>query len=588
MNNAQIAEVFENIAGLLEMKGESTFTVRAYQRAARTIERHPAELEQMVELGEDLQQIPGIGKAISDKITELVNTGELGYFERLKADFPPDIMELMEIPGLGPKTIMRLWKELDVTSIAQLEQALDDGRVAALPRMGKKTADNIRKHIQFARSKGTRFPIAKAMPIAERIVAALRERCSSIQKLEIAGSLRRYEETIGDIDLVCTAAAAKEVLDAFVALPGVVEVLGHGEAKASVVLDSGIQVDIRVGEDRQFGSLMQYFLGGQQHNIQLRDHANKMGLSLNEYGIKSIETGEVEEFADEESIYERLGLQFVPPELRTGGAEIELAQRGRIPRLVEIADIRGDLHVHTDWSDGRDPMEVMIAAARERGLEYVAITDHSVGRGIANGLSVERLRSHMERLREIEATIGGIRVLCGTEMDIRADGSLDYPDDVLEQLDWVVGSIHSAMGQDSDKMTERIIMAMRNPHVDAIGHLSTRLIGERQPINADYEAIFRAAAETGTALEINGSPERLDLKDSHVYRARELGAPLVISTDAHTTEALNNNARYGVAVARRGWCEPKHILNTLPVNDFLKYLNTEKPRRTEFFLNYAK
>ncbi|MCH8108695.1 MAG: PHP domain-containing protein, partial [Chloroflexi bacterium] len=364
----------------------------------------------------------------------------------------------------------------------------------------------------------------------------------------------------------------------FVELPGVVDVLGHGDTKASVVLDERIQVDLRVVKQSQFGSLMQYFSGGQQHNIRLRDYANKLGLSLNEYGMTDTATGNLEEFADEKDIYARLGLQYIPPEIRIGTSEIDIARDHKIPELVQQNDIKGDLHVHTDWSDGRDPMEVMIAAAKERGLQYVVITDHSVGRGIANGLSIERLRDHMAQLREIEKRIGGIRVLCGTEMDIRADGSLDYPDDILKELDWVIGSIHSAMNQDSEVMTERIITAMRNPYVSVIGHLTTRLVGERQPINADFEAIFKAAADTGTALEINASPERLDLKDTHVYRARELGATLVISTDAHTVEALDN-VRYGVAVARRGWCEARHILNTRPVTDFLSYLALNKSER---------
>ena len=578
MNNSQIAEVFENIAGLLEMKGEQVFTVRAYQRAARTIERFPSELDQMVREEKDLREIPGIGKAIADKISELVNTGNLDYFERLKAEFPEGIVELMHVPGLGPKTTVRVWKELGVTSTPELEKAATDGSLAALPRLGKKTADNILRHIQFARSKGERIPIARAMPTAIRIIAALRERCPGIIRLEIAGSLRRFEETIGDIDLVCTAPDAKEVLDAFVGLPGVVDVLGHGDTKASVVLDERIQVDLRVVKQSQFGSLMQYFSGGQQHNIRLRDHANKLGLSLNEYGLTDTATGSLEEFAEERDIYARLDLQYVPPELRTGTSELDIARDHKIPQLVQQSDIKGDLHVHTDWSDGRDAMEVMIAAAKERGLQYIAITDHSVGRGIANGLSIERLRDHMAQLREIEQRIGGIKVLCGTEMDIRADGSLDYPDDVLKELDWVIGSVHSAMNQDSEVMTERILTAMRNPYVSVIGHLSTRLVGERQPINADFEAIFKAAAETGTALEINASPERLDLKDTHVYRARELGAILVISTDAHTVESLDN-VRYGVAVARRGWCEAKHILNTRPATDFLSYLALNKSER---------
>ena len=431
------------------------------------------------------------------------------------------------------------------------------------------------------------MPIARAQPICDRLIGSLQEQCPSIRRIVPGGSLRRFEETIGDIDLVCTADDPSQVLNALVAMPNVADVIGHGDTKASVYLTDGIQVDLRVVNERHFGALLQYFSGNLQHNILLRDRANALNLSLNEYGITDRETGVIEEFPEEETLYNRLGLQYIPPELRQGVGEVKAALENRIPRLVEVSDIRGDLHDHSDWSDGRDPMEAMVLAVKERGLEYLAMTDHSVGRGIANGLSVERLERHMALVRQLECDIGGIRLLCGTEMDIRADGSLDYDDDVLERLDWVIGSIHSGMGQDVATMTERVIKAMRNPHVDVIGHLSTRLVGERQPVEADYEAIFRAAAETGTALEINASPERLDLRDSHAARARELGVPLAISTDAHTIEALNNT-RFGVGVARRAWCEPHHILNTLPFGSFLEYLRLPKSKRTEAFARLAR
>ena len=586
MNNSQIAELFENIAGLLDMKAESVFTVRAYQRAARTIERLPAELDQMLHADKDLKELPGIGQAISDKITELVNTGRLTYYESLKAEFPEGILDLMHIPGMGPKTTVRAWKEMGITTVSELEEAAKDGRLESLPRMGKKSAENILRHIQFARTKDQRMPIGGALPIAKRVMAALRQQCPTITRLVAAGSLRRFEETIGDIDLVCTATNPQEPLDALVSLPNVTEVLGHGSTKASVVLTDGIQLDLRVVEDRHFGALLQYFTGSQQHNIRLRELANRMDLSLNEYGLTHTDTGEIEDFPDEESLYARLGLQYIPPELRMGMTEIDVALRRDIPQLVQQEDIRGDLHLHTDWSDGRDPMEAMIAAAKERGLQYIAITDHSVGRGIANGLSPERLQQHKAQLRQAALHIGGTKILCGTEMDIRADGSLDYSDDILKDLDWVIGSVHSAMGQDPQTMTERIIKAMRNPYVSVIGHLTTRLIGERKPIDADFEALFKAAADTGTALEINASPSRLDLKDTHVYRARELGVPLVISTDSHTMESLDDMSN-GAAIARRGWCEPKHILNTLSLKDFTSYLRAKKPQRTKVFANHG-
>ncbi|MCY4654059.1 MAG: DNA polymerase/3'-5' exonuclease PolX [Dehalococcoidia bacterium] len=557
------------------MKGEKSFTVRAYQRAERTIERFPRDMDAMVAEGEDLTKIPGVGKAISDKITELVTTGKMSYLERLEGEFPDGVLDLIEIPGLGPKTVVRLWKELDVTSVEALEVAVEDGRVESLPRMGKKSAENIGRAIQFARSRSDRFPIARAMEISRRVAAHLRQNCAGISQLVVCGSIRRFEETVGDLDLVCVTSDPAAAMDAMAGMDGVASVLGHGDKKTSVVLDSGLQVDLRVCEPEYLGAMLQYFTGNLHHNVLLREIAAGLGLSLNEYGLKDVETGVLETYPTEETLYERLGLQYVPPELRQGAGEVERARDGDIPRLVELSDIRGDLHTHTDWSDGRDTMEEMVLEAKARGLEYIAVTDHSVGRGIANGLSVERLESHGRRLKELEYDIGGIRILRGTEMDIRADGTLDYSDEVLDTLDWVVASVHSAMGQDSATMTDRIITAMKNPRVSAIGHLSTRLIGERRPVDADYDAIFRAAAGTGTALEINGSLERLDLRDTHVSRARELGAALVINTDAHTTEGLGN-MEYGVSLARRGWCEASHIVNCMGADELTVWLRKKR------------
>jgi DNA polymerase (family 10) len=577
MNNVQIAEIFENIAGLLEIKGEQRFVVVSYQRAARAIDHLSTEIEQMLRDEEDLTEISGVGKAIA---------GKMDFYEKLRGEFPDGILDVMHVPGVGPKSAKRLWEELDVTTVEKLEEVAKDGRLASLPRMGQKKADNILKEIAASRTKDDRVPIARALPAAERVIAALRERCPSIVRLEAAGSLRRFEETIGDIDLVCTSTNPQEVLDALVELPNVTNVLAHGEKKSSVVLSEGVQVDLRVVDDSQYGSLLQYFSGDKQHNIRLRELAQRQGLSVNEYGIKDNETEEIESFTDEQSLYERLGLQYIPPELRRGGEEIDRAKKKDIPRLIEVGDLKGDLHVHTEWSDGRDPTELMVVTAQERGYEYVAITDHSVGRGIANGLNEERLHEHIREIRELEQGLGSIKILAGSEVDIRADGSLDYPDDLLNHLDWVVASVHSAMGQDAETMTARIIKAMHNPHVTAIGHLTTRMIGERKPIEADFEAIFRAAAETGTALEINASPQRLDLKDIHAHRARELGVPLVIDSDAHRTESLDNQ-RYGVAVARRAWCESKHILNTLPLDAFMGYLSLEKSKRSRFLAEHG-
>lgn len=579
MTNEEIAEVFEQISELLEMKGESSFMIRAYQRAGRILERMPDDVETLVIRGDNLTKIPGIGKAISAKIHELTDTGNLQYLENLKNEFPPGILEIMQLPGLGPKTIARMWKELGITTIGGLETAIKNGSLASLPRFGTKSADNILKSIQFAKSKDNRVPIATALRVAKQLITTLRDRCPSIKKLVICGSLRRFEETIGDIDLICVTDEPDNALKTLIELPSVADILTQGVTKVSVILESDIQVDMRVTTPESAGVMVQYFTGNVQHNVMLSQRAIGMGFTLNEHGLKNQKTGDMETFENEESLYSRLGMQFMPPEIRGGALEIDLAVSKDIPRFVEVSGIRGDLHTHTDWSDGRDSMEAMVTVAKMRGLQYIAITDHSAGRGIANGLSIERLKNHMALADDVERKIGGIRVFSGTELDIRADGSLDYPDDILRDLDWVVASVHSAMGQDLPVMTERIIAAMRNPYVSAIGHLSTRLIGQRKPVEADYEQIFKAAKDTGTALEINSSLERLDLKDSHIRRAKEMGVMLVISTDAHTTEGLSN-LEFGTRLARRGWCEARHIMNTLDVDKFSALLAKDKSVRT--------
>ncbi len=586
MNNPQVARIFEGIAGLLEIKGEQRFTVVAYQRVARTIDQLPTELDQMLRDGEDLKAIPGIGKAISQKISELVSTGKLDFFERLRSEFPDGILEVMRVPGVGPKTAKRLWDELGVTNVNQLEGAALDGSLAALPRMGKKKADSILQAVASFEKSDDRQPIARAMPAADRVVEALRDKCPGIGRLVVAGSLRRFEETIGDINLVCTAEDAAEVLDTLVGLPNVTQVLNRDDDAASVMLGEGLAASLRIVEDARFGAVLQHLTGSRRHNGMLKERALEMGLTLDVDGITDDESGVLEEIASEEALYARLGLQHITPELRLGLDEIDDAANGSLPRLVEPTDLRGDLHVHSDWSDGREPLELMVASAKDRGYGYVAITDHSAGRGIANGLTPERLESHQAELRRVEAAIGGIRVLSGSEVDIRADGSLDYSDEVLATLDWAVASIHSGLGQPRDVMTARIIKAMHNPHVTAIGHLSARRLDDRKGIDADFETIFAEAAKTGTVLEINAAPERLDLRDSHIQRARELGVLLAIDSDAHTVERLGNQ-RYGVGIARRGRCEAHHIVNTLPTEAFLDFLSIEKSRRREALQAYA-
>ena len=570
------------MATLLEMKGDTVFKIRAYQRAARTISQLSFPLEQGVREEVDLKKIPGIGKAINDKIREYLKSGRVSAYDKLLAELPDGVLTLLTIPGIGPKTAMLISQELGVSTIEGVEKAIHEGQLASLPRLGGKTAENILRHIHSLRTKDGRTPIGQALSLAEETVCALRQECPHIAQLHPAGSLRRWEETIGDIDLVGTSAQPEAVSQALVNLPGVQEVLGQEPKKTSVVLEPGMQIDLRIGREDSFGALLQYFTGSQQHNIRLRELANRMGLSLNEYGITHLDTGKVESFSDETAFYARLGLPYIPPpELRLGVNELAVAQEGTLPQLVEESDLRGDLHLHSNWSDGRDPIESMIEAAVAQDYQYMALTDHSSGRGIANGLSDQRLAEQIQLLHSLQDRYP-ITLLCGSEVDIRADGTLDYSDELLSQLDVVVASVHSAMGQDRETMTNRIIKAMRHPSVTIIGHPSTRLLSRREPVDFDLEALLQAARETGTAMEINASPERLDLKDIHAYRARKLGVPLVINTDSHHYTSLGQR-RFGVGVARRAWCEPRHILNTLPVQQFLTFIRTSKPERMRLF-----
>lgn len=572
MNNVAIAKVFQDMADLLELRGENPFKIRAYQKAARTIESLPVELAQLMEEGR-LREIPGVGEAISKKITELLTTGKLEAYEKLRAEFPQGIIELMTIPGVGPKTALRLSKELGISNVDELEKAILEGKVASLYRLGEKTAENILRHIQTMRRKDKRIPLGEALPLAEEIVAALKD-LPGVRHLVPAGSLRRFKETIGDIDIMGTADDPEGVIKAFVRLPQVEEVLAQGSTKASVIVRSGLQVDLRMVENDSFGSLLQHFTGSKEHNVALRERAVKQGLSLSEYGITVLMTGETEKFATEEDFYRRIGLQYIPPELREARGEIEMAEKRALPRLIEVSDIKGDFHVHTEWSDGHESIEAMVNAAQARGYKYLAITDHSAGRGIAHGLNEERLRQQMAEIKELNGRLKGIRIFTGIEVDIRADGALDFPDELLRELDVVVAAVHSAMGQDKDKMTKRIIRALENPHIDILAHPTCRLLGEREPIDVDIEEVFRAAVRTNTALEINAMPDRLDLKDIHVMRARELGVRLVIGTDAHSAAQLDF-IRFGVGVARRGWCEAKHILNTKGLREVEAFLKRD-------------
>lgn len=574
MKNNEMARVFQDIADLLDFKGGNVFKVRAYQKAARAIEHYPRELKIMLEEGEDLQNIPGVGEAIAKKMAELLNTGKLDYYENLKAELPQGITSLLDIPGIGPRTAKKLSSELGISSVDELERAINEGAVAELFGLGGKTAENMLHQIQALRRKDQRIPIGEALPAAEEIITALAS-IPGVRNLTPAGSLRRFRETVGDIDLMGTADKPGEAIDAFVALPQVAQVLGQGSTKASVIVSGGLQADLRMVEHESFGSLLQYFTGSKQHNISLRERARRQGLKLSEYGIAVVATDMLEKFATEEEFYDRLGLQYIPPELREAHGELARAEQRTLPKLVELSDIKGDLHIHTEWSDGHDSIEDLALAARDMGYQYIAITEHSAGRGIAHGLDAERLRRQIAEIRALNERVTGIRVLAGIEVDIRADGRLDLPHDVLSELDIVIAAVHSAMHQSEEQMTQRVISAIADPDVDIVAHPTCRLMGGREPVAIDLEAVFRAAAKNDKMVEINAMPDRLDLRDIHALRAKDMGVKLTIGTDAHSIAHLGF-MRFGVGVARRAWCEPQHIVNTLPLADLLAVLSRNR------------
>jgi DNA polymerase (family X) len=573
MRNDDVARVFQQIADLLRIKGENVFKVRAYENAARTIDHLPVEVSQIAADGR-LSEIPGVGEAISRKITELIDTGHLQFYEDLEASLPEGVLTLLSVPGIGPRLAYRLAVEMGVKDLSELEAALADGRIAALPRLGEKTAENLRRALGAQRRLDRRIPLYAALPVVEEITAAL-EGTPGLKHLMAAGSVRRFKETVGDVDLMGTADDPASVTEAFVNLPLAAEVIAHGDTKASIRTARGLQVDLRIVPHAAFGSLLQHFTGSKEHNVKLRERALRHGLKLSEYGIVDMNTGEIEEFADETAFYARLGLAYIPPEIRQGGDEISRAEADDLPRLVEISDVRGDLHLHTDWSDARDSLADMAVAARQRGYAYIAITDHSGGLGIAHGLDAGRVKEQIAAIETLRREMPDIYIFSGLEVDIRADGSLDLPDAVLAELDIVIASVHNSLNQPEEIITKRVLRALENPLVTILGHPTSRQMPQRPPTELDMEAVFQAARRHGKVLEINSMPNRLDLKDSHIRRARELGIKLAISSDAHRKEQLSV-LRYGIGTARRGGCPPDDIINTWPLEKLKRFLTERR------------
>lgn len=565
LSNAEVAATLTRLADLLAIRGENRFKVGAYRRAAESIAQQSEPLAAIRKRG-DLEEIPGVGEEIAVKIGDLLDTGSFKLLREVEAAIPPGVAELLAVPDVGPKRARTLYERLGVDSLAALRRAIDAGRLRGLPGFGADLIARIAAGLDAPESDDRRLRLDRARALAGELIAQLRERAPGISQMALAGSGRRFRETVGDLDLVAAAEHPAAVVDAFAALPGVVRVEMRGPNRCRVALASGPSADLRVLPAKHWGSLLHHFTGSKYHNIHLRDLALARGASMSEYGYAVGE--ETVACATEEEVYAFLGLPYIPPPVREETGEIELALKGELPATVQLGELRGDLHMHTTWSDGGASVREMAEAARARGYAYICITDHSQGLGVANGLSPARLRAQRVEIDAVNADLAPFRVLHGSEVEVRADGSLDFPDDVLAELDLVIAAVHTGLRQGRARLTERALAAIRHPLVDILAHPTGRLIGEREGGDFDLDALYAEAARSGTVLEIDGDPARLDLRDVHARAAVAAGCALHIASDAHSIGGLGNT-EYGVGVAQRAWVSPDRVLNTFPLDALL-------------------
>lgn len=576
-NNPQLAKILNEIADLLEIKGDNPFRIRAYRRAALCVEALPKDVGALSP--EELSALPGIGKDLGAKVGQFLSSGRIDLHEELRKEIPAGVLEILRVPGIGPKTAKMLLDRMGVADLGRLEELARKGRLSGLPGIKEKTEENILRGIEMLKRGRERRPLGRVLPVARGILAEL-EKADPRGRFALAGSIRRWKDTIRDIDILACSKRPEKVMDAFVHLPHVEQVLAHGATKSSVVTADGTQVDLRVIDRDAFGAALQYFTGSKAHNIRLREAASRAGLKVNEYGVFRESDGKRLAGREEEEVYAAIGLPFIPPELREDAGEIEAAAQGELPKLVTGGEIRGDLHAHTKWSDGAHDIAELAAQARARGYSYIAVTDHSKGLGIARGLDEKRLREQLGAIRRANAELGGFRILAGIEVDIRGDGTLDLPDDLLAELDIVVASIHSGFRQGKEQITRRLLAAVRNRYVSVIAHPTGRLIGERDAYEVDLDEIFREAARRKIAIEINAYPLRLDLDDTRARAAKEMGIPLVISTDTHVAANLDF-MEYGVGIARRAWLTSSDVLNTLEGPQLLERLRAMRKGTTD-------
>ena len=573
-DNEGVAAVLDEIGDLLELKGENVFRAVTYRAVARAIRDLREPVSVLLEQGR-LAEIPKTGPSVTEAITQLITTGESKRHAELKAAVPQGLITLLRVPGVGPATARIIYDNLKITSIDELEEAAKEHRLRELPKIQAKTEENILKSIASLKQRTGRSLIHHAREAADEMIATLRDR--GVEPISVAGSVRRYRETIGDIDLLVPSNDAAPIMTAFTSAPSVERVLAQGDTKSSVIVARGLQIDLRVVPPDSWGAAMLYFTGSKEHNVRLRGHALRKKLLLNEYGLYRVGAearGQEIASKTEEEVYAALGMDPVAPELREDHGEIDAALAHALPALLAVGDIRGDLHTHTNWTDGRDDLASMARRAKEKGYAYLAVTDHSPGLGLTLGLNADRIALRMAEAKKLNAELAPFQILVGTEVDIRANGTLDYPDEILKGFDVVSASVHSAFGQEREVMTKRILEALRNPYVTQLSHPTGRLLERRDPYAVDLAAVIAAAKETGTWLEINGGPERLDLQDVWVRKATEAGVRLVANSDAHAVEELDW-MEYAVSVARRGWATKASLANTLPLDEMLA---ARKPR----------
>jgi len=571
MRNKEIAKLFRQIAQDLEVLEENPFRIRAYLKAAQSIESLSEDIAEVARK-DHLEQIPGIGKDLAAKIKEILKTGRLKFLDQLKKRVPEGLTLLLSIPGLGPKTAKLLYDELKIKNIQQLEKAVRTHKISSLAGMKEKTEENISRGIALIKKAKERMLLAEATSLANEFIQKLKK-LKEIKQIQPAGSLRRNKETVRDIDILVTSSKPDKVMNVFTNLDQIREVLASGPTKSSVLIEDDVQVDVRVVKPKSFGAALLYFTGSKEHNIKLRQLALKKGWKINEYGL--FRKNKWLAGKTEQEIYKKLKVSYIAPELREDTGEIEAATKGKLPKLVELKDIKGDLHLHSKWSDGILAIEDIAHVAREKGYSYIALTDHSQSLKVASGLSIERLKKQIDLIHKLNKKFKDFRILAGSEVDIKSDGSLDFPDKVLKELDIAIGAIHSGFKQSQEQLTTRITRAMENKYINIIAHPSGRLLGQREPYQLDMDAILEKAKATSTFIEISAFPNRLDLIDINCRRAKELGAKMIISTDAHSLEHLNFMS-FGVSVARRGWLEKKDVVNTLPLSKFLKVLKQKR------------